>query len=73
MNLGNNTKMKTLGSQTARLVTTLYEECNLIFRLEDVRRILHLEEPSARSLTRKLVNRGVATRLKPGLFILVPF
>lgn len=73
MNLKNNTKMKTLGSQAAHLVTTLYGEYKLIFRLEDVHRILDLEEASARSLTRNLVNRGVVTRLKPGLFILVPF
>ncbi|MEA2014044.1 MAG: transcriptional regulator [Thermodesulfobacteriota bacterium] len=73
MNFENNTSMKTLGPQTARLVTTLYEEYKLIFRLEDVRRILHIEKASARSLMRKLVNRGVVTRLKPGLFILVPF
>jgi predicted transcriptional regulator of viral defense system len=73
MNLENNTKMKTLGPQAARLVTTLYEEYKLIFRIEDVQRILDLKEVSARSFTRKLVNRGVVTRLKPGLFILVPF
>lgn len=73
MNYKNNTTLKTLGPQSARLVTTLYEEYKLIFRLEDVRRILQIEEASARSLMRKLVNRGVVTRLKPGLFILVPF
>ena len=73
MNLENNTNMKTLGPQAARLVTTLYEEYKLIFRIEDVRRILDLKEVSARSFTRNLVNRGVVTRLKPGLYILVPF
>ena len=73
MNLKNNTKMKTLGPQAALLVTTLYEEYKLIFRIEDVQRILDLKEVSARSFARKLVNRGVVTRLKPGLFILVPF
>ena len=43
MNLENNTKMKTLGPQAARLVTTLYEEYKLIFRIEDVQRILDLK------------------------------
>jgi len=73
MNLKHNTQMKTLGPQAAQLVTSLHEENKPVFRLEDVQRILGLEEPSTRSLVRKLVNRSVATRLKPGLFILVPF
>jgi len=55
-----------------RLVTTLYEENKPVFHLEDVRRILDLQELPASSFMRQLVNRGVATRLKPGLFILVP-
>jgi predicted transcriptional regulator of viral defense system len=65
--------LKTLGPQTAQLVTSLHEDNKAVFRLEDVQRILGLEEPSTRSLVRKLVNRGVAARLKPGLFILIPF
>lgn len=44
-----------------------------MFRLEDAREITGLPESSARSFVRKLVDRGVATRLKPGLFVLVPF
>src|SRR5450830_531469 len=73
MILKHNTQMKTLGPQTAQLVTSLHGENRPVFRLEDVQRILGLEEPSTRSLVRKLVNRGVAARLKPGLFILIPF
>jgi predicted transcriptional regulator of viral defense system len=73
MILKHNTQMKTLGPQAAQLVTSLHEDNKPLFRLEDVRRILGLEDPSTRSLVRKLVNRGVAARLKPGLFILVPF
>jgi predicted transcriptional regulator of viral defense system len=73
MILKHNGPFKTLGPQAAQLVTSLHENNKTVFRLEDVRRILGLEEPSTRSLVRKLVNRGVATRLKPGLFILVPF
>lgn len=68
-----NGSLKTLGPQAAQLVTSLHEESKAVFRLEDVQRILALEEPTTRSLVRKLVNRGVAARLKPGLFILVPF
>jgi predicted transcriptional regulator of viral defense system len=73
MNMKHNTQMKTLGPQAAQLVTSLHDENKPVFRLADVHKILGLEEPSTRSLIRKLVNRGVATRLKPGLFILVPF
>lgn len=72
MKLGNN-RLKTLGPQSAKLVTELYEQARPIFRLRDVQKILHLKEVSSRNFVRKLVNRGVVTRLKPGLFILVPF
>lgn len=68
-----NNKLKTLGPQAAHLVTTLYEQNSPIFRLKEVQKILHLDKASSRSFVRKLVNRGVVTRLKPGLFILVPF
>lgn len=64
---------KTLGPQSARLVTTLYEENRPVFRIADVQRILDMKEANARDLSRKLVDRAVATRLKPGLYILVPF
>lgn len=67
------TSLKTLGPQAAKLVTTLHERSRPVFRLEEVREITGLAESSARSFVRKLVDRGVATRLKPGLFILVPF
>lgn len=68
-----NNKLKTLGTQAAHLVTTLYEQNKPIFRLKEVQEILRLDEVSSRNFVRKLVNRGVVTRLKPGLFILVPF
>jgi predicted transcriptional regulator of viral defense system len=73
MDMKHNTPMKTLGTQAAHLVTSLYEQNKNIFHLEDVRKILGLDGSTTRNLVRKLVNRGVATRLKPGLFILVPY
>jgi len=69
----NSTSLKTLGPQAAKLVTTLHERSRPVFRLGDVREITGLSESSARSFVRKLVDRGVVTRLKPGLFVLVPF
>lgn len=68
-----NLHLKTLGSQAAHLLTTLHECGLLIFTLADVARITRLKAVSARSFVRKLVNRGVATRLRSGLFTLVPF
>jgi predicted transcriptional regulator of viral defense system len=67
------TSLKTLGPQGANLVTTLHERSRAVFRLEDVRDITGLSETSARSFIRKLVDRGVAARLKPGLYVLVPY
>ena len=64
---------KTLGPKAAYLVTTLYERGQSIFRLKDVERILRFDQNASINFVRKLVNRGIATRLKPGLFILVPF
>jgi len=64
---------KTLGPQAAKLLAVLHERNGTVFRLADVRRITGLSPVSARSFARKLVDRGVAARLKPGLFVLVPF
>ena len=64
---------KTLGPKAADLVTTLYGRVQAIFRLKDVQKILHFDQDASINFVRKLVNRGIATRLKSGLFILVPF
>lgn len=66
-------KLKTLGPRSAHLVATLYEQNIPMFRLKEVQKILRVDNGSARNFVRNLVNRGVVTRLKPGLFILVPF
>jgi predicted transcriptional regulator of viral defense system len=73
MSLNNKDASKTLGAKAARLVMTLNEKGRPVFRLKDVQEILRLSDQSARSFTRKLVDRGIASRIKPGLFILVPF
>ena len=65
--------LKTLGPQAATLVMALHERGRALFTLEEVSAITALREASARSFARKLVARGVAARLKPGLFVLVPF
>ena len=72
-NIYDNIASKTLGPQSARLVTTLHDRGHTFFRLEDIREITGASKPSARTFARDLVGRGIATRLKPGLFVLVPF
>lgn len=65
--------LKTLGPQAARFVTELHERGKSLFSHADVGEITGLRPKSARNFVAALVDRGVATRLKPGLFILVPF
>lgn len=65
--------LKTLGPQAAKLITTLYEKRRTIFSIRDVKEITGLAPKSARNFAATLVQRGIATRLKAGLFILVPF
>jgi len=67
-----NLKSKTLGPRLAFLVAELYEQQKTIFSNKDVEAITGLSPKSGRGLSIRLVERGLATRLKPGLFILVP-
>ncbi|MBI2920026.1 MAG: transcriptional regulator [Planctomycetes bacterium] len=64
---------KTLGPRAGQLVTTLHERRRRVFTLADAGDITGLKMASVRSLIRTLVGHGIATRLKSGLFILVPF
>ena len=67
-----NLKLKTLGPRLAFLVAELHERQKTIFSNQDVKEITGLSPNSSRGLANRLVARGLATRLKPGLFILVP-
>ena len=68
-----NLQPKTLGPRAAQLFTELHELRRSTFTLADVRAITGLSASSARNLVHKAQLRGVVTRLKPGLFNLVPF
>ena len=68
-----NEPSKTLGTQAARFVTELHERGSTLFSNADVDEITGLSPKVARNFAAALVRRGVATRLKPGLFILVPY
>ena len=64
--------LKTVGRQTARLLAALHARSQTTFDLDQVQAITGLGPASARSLVRKAANRGLVSRLKPGLFILIP-
>ncbi|MBI2606332.1 MAG: transcriptional regulator [Deltaproteobacteria bacterium] len=64
---------KTLGPQTGRLVLSLYDRNQPIFGLAAAQEILGTDRNTTQQLVFELVKRGIATRLKPGLFRLVPF
>lgn len=73
MSNDNTEKLKTLGPRAAYLVGVLYKQGKPVFSNADVMEITGLEPKSARNFVASLVKRGVAARLKPGLFILVPY
>ena len=66
-------KFKTLGPQAAKLTGALYERDKPVFAYSDVVDITGLKPKAARNFVAALVGRGVVSRLKPGLFTLVPF
>jgi len=72
MRIKHNSPSKTLGARSALLVTELHERGRPIFTLADAQNITGLMGTSARTLVHKMVGRGVATRLRPGVFQLVP-
>jgi predicted transcriptional regulator of viral defense system len=73
MQMNSDRPFKTLGPQAARLVSELHVRGRTLFANADVEDITGLSPKSARNFVGSLVQRGVATRLQPGLFILVPF
>ena len=64
---------KTLGPRAAQLFTELNELRRSTFTLADVGSITGLSASASRNLVHKAQQRGVVTRLKPGLYNLVPF
>lgn len=64
---------KTLGPRSAQLITGLHERRKATFTLGDVADITGLGASASRSLVHKAQQRGLMTRLKPGLYCLVPF
>src|SRR5262249_38204101 len=63
----------TVGPLASRLITGLHQQGHVVFRLRDVMSITGLGPALASAFMAKLTKRGLATRLKSGLFVLVPF
>jgi predicted transcriptional regulator of viral defense system len=67
-----NIPSKTVGRQTASLLAGLYDRSQSTFTLDDAKAITHLSSALASSLLHKAVRRGLISRLKRGLFVIVP-
>jgi predicted transcriptional regulator of viral defense system len=67
-----NIPVKTVGRQTASLLAGLYDRSQSTFTLADAQAITGLSSHLASSLLHKAVRRGLMSRLKPGLFVIVP-
>ncbi len=67
-----NIPRKTVGRQTASLLAGLYDRSQSTFTLADAQEITSLSSHLASSLLHKAVRRGLVSRLKPGLFVIVP-
>jgi len=64
---------KTLGNQTAKLITRLQDARQTIFTVEDAARILATPRNLVSNLLGKAEQRGVVTRLRRGTYTLVPY
>src|SRR5215469_11857225 len=63
---------RTIGPQTAALLTGLYDRGATTFTLADAQQITGLDAHLASSLLHKATQRGLVSRLERGLFVLVP-
>ena len=72
MSTHNTIPSKTVGRQTAGLLAGLYDRSQSTFTLADAQEITGLSAHLASSLLHKAVRRGLVSRLKPGVFVIVP-
>lgn len=72
MHINYDQNIKRLGPLAAQLVATLYSRNREIFHFQEAEEILKGRSPAANVLS-QLIHNGVVTRLKSGLFHLVPF
>ncbi len=69
----NNKHSKTLGPRESQLITSLYDVDKQVFKLQDIKDILRVEESLAANLASRLNAKGIITRIKQGLYAIVPF
>ena len=72
MSTQHNEPSKTVGRQMATLLAGLYDQSQTTFALADAQKITGLSPKLASSLLHKAARRGLVSRLKPGLFVIVP-
>jgi predicted transcriptional regulator of viral defense system len=72
MSTQRNIQSKTVGRKTASLLAGLYDRSQSTFTLADAQKITGLSSHLASSLLYKAVRRGLVSRLKPGVFVIVP-
>jgi predicted transcriptional regulator of viral defense system len=72
MSIEHNTPNKTLGNRTAGLLASLYDRSQSTFTLADAQSITGLNSHRVSSLLHKAERRGLVSRLKSGLFVIVP-
>lgn len=63
---------KSIGPKSANLITALYDENKALFTVDDAARITGLSSNALNVLLGRLVKKGVITKLKTGLFNIVP-
>jgi predicted transcriptional regulator of viral defense system len=64
---------KTLGPRESGLITGLYETGKPVFMLSDASQLTGLNGQSLQNMIHRLTNKGIVTRLKSGLYAIVPF
>lgn len=67
-----NKQVKTLGAVSSYLITELKKRNKNIFRSKDAQSILNKTPQATADLLSELVKRGIISRLKPGLFLIIP-
>lgn len=70
--LRTNHNLKTARSRTANLIMALYDSGKTMFTTAEAAQLTGLTIPLASSLLHKAERRGLVSRLKRGLFVLVP-
>ncbi len=63
---------KTLGPVSSYLITQLKKANRNIFRIKDAQSVLNKNAKAAVDFLSELVKRGIISRLKPGLFLIIP-